>query len=134
MTGIPDLTYNVKEMLTALKENRTKHVTNFKEATILYDKAVKLAGEDLSEMGQEVAKSGKLSDWNPHRIINKLQQPENHVVEYDRAIDMLERCVEIELKLPQTTFAQLVQDKWDFSGELTRSIASNSIYLASKLS
>jgi hypothetical protein len=108
--------YRKEQLLTILKENRTKHRQIFEEACEGFKKeAIRLLGEKLA-----LAQNGK-------RVIMQfaLQQPVDQTREYDRAIKMLELCVGEEVELGEHDFQQYVMDDWSWKGQF---LASNSTY------
>ena len=110
---------NKKDLLKIVIENRTKHISDYKESVNDYKAAaIKLATEHL-----ELAKTGELSKIA--RIKAMPAAPVSYEKEYDRAIRMLELSVEKEIEVEEDVFNQLVLDEWHWKNQF---IASASLY------
>jgi hypothetical protein len=97
---------NRLELLGIVRENATKHVTDYEEAVEDYKSAVlKIAQNNL-----KLAKSGELESFT--KIKSVPQPPQNYATSYTRAIRMLELSVEDVIEVEQDTFNQLVLDEW----------------------
>lgn len=110
--------YRKGDLLEVLKENREKHKAEYDRALVQYNKELI---QDLknklqdAKVGKEVSHIGLL-------------KPEEHLVDYDRAIRMFTLTSEEHVELDQRTFCQLVMDDWDWK----RSFAANTIAYAAK--
>lgn len=107
--------YPATELLKAVKENREKHVADYKEAFINYRKLLKT---ELSDLVARVEKGGEID----HNI--RLRKPESHEREYDQAIRMLEMTGDREIELDGQTFAKLVMDEWEWQQSFTTNTKS----------
>ncbi len=91
------------ELLVILRENREKHRGVFEAALKGYrDEAEKILGETLGDV---------LAGGTP-KIYIMLDRPEDHTLDYDRIIKMLDMQVEDEFILSEERFAQYVMDDW----------------------
>ena len=104
--------YSTEELLAKLKENRTKHEANYKEAMAKYREALK---KELQKKLEEANNGADVS----HSI--KTIRPLQYLSTYDRFITMFEMMVETEIELDSATFAQLVLDEWDWSHNFANS-------------
>lgn len=102
------LTFAVVFLLGKARENRDKHSKAFETARTQYAEAL----IEVLEKKLAAARAGK-----PvlHQI--NLTTPFNNLTEYDRAIEMLEACVDKEIQIDQKLFKQLVQDQWEWKEE-----------------
>lgn len=97
---------NKDELLKIVRENKTKHVSEYEEAVIDYKTGVvKLAKENL-----KLANSGDLSKIA--RIKAAPHAPTSYEDNYNRAIRMLELSVDEVIELEEDVFNQLVLDEW----------------------
>lgn len=108
---------NRNELLEKLKKNREKHRDIFLQAQEGYRKAV------IAELDRmlEDAKAGK----KIKRYI-ELEEPIDQTDDYDRAIAMLEMCVDDVVEINNTEFACYVMDQWSWKEQFT---ATNTVYL-----
>jgi hypothetical protein len=105
-------------LVETLEENKADHIEEFEEAWEAYSE--KLVN-NLETM-LEVAKSGRAAEVRLH--IN-LVRPENHEVDYERAIQMLKWEVNDTVELREDEFANLVQDDWGWAQSFATSYTSN---------
>lgn len=111
-----EITVPKAQLLTILKENRSKHRSIFEEALEGYRKRV----VDELEARLFAARAG--TKWDAMIV---LVQPENHTKEYDRAIQMLEMDINDTVILDEQQFTMFVQDEW---GWTDRFLTSNAPY------
>lgn len=90
-------------LLNELQKNREAHRRIFESAVEGYKEA---ALKRLDELAKQLV-DGKVV---PMAIA--LPMPEDHTIDYDRAIKMVEMEVNEILLLDETEFAQLVMDDW----------------------
>ena len=97
---------NKTELLAIVRENKTKHITEYEEAVTDYKAlAIKLAKENL-----KLAKSGDLEKIKEVKAM--LAAPVSYENDYNRATRMLELSVEDVIELEDDVFNQLVLDEW----------------------
>lgn len=109
---------NRKELLKIVRDNKTKHVTEYEEAVTDYKAGVvKLAKENL-----KLANSGELDKIS--RIKAAPQAPVSYEDNYNRAIRMLELSVDEVIELEENDFNQLVLDEWVWKRAFTAMSAS----------
>lgn len=101
---------------TRLKANRETHEQIYKEAVEGYQKK---AIEFLTEKLAEFQKDPTAKLWT------NLHVPTNHLKEYDRAILMVDQCLDIEVQLSEEDYSKYIQDNWNWSREF---YTSNSSY------
>lgn len=111
------------DLLDRVSKNRDAHQAVFERALGDYEKAVIL---ELQEWLAD-ALAGK-------RVQRKtvLIQPQDHTKDYNRVIDMIEMSVDDEIVLDAHSFMRYVRDEWEWFGQFTETMASNSMYLASR--
>lgn len=109
-----------KQLQATLKENRSKHLKEYREALVNHAEKVKTLATKLGEQ------AGK-SNPNPEKLKKQAQelwslpQPRSFAEDYTRAIEMLEWELEEDVKLTQTEFKQFVQDEWSWQHEFATS-------------
>lgn len=100
-----------KELLTVLRENRTKHVNEYLSAVTVYrDDVVARLKKMLSDAKVEAQKTEPKFDL---RI--DLDAPKSYVESYDTAIKMLEMSTDEIIELSLQEFSQYVEDKWSWA-------------------
>jgi len=105
----PQLVFQVSikkdELITKIRANRANHQAIFEEALEGYKKEIiKLLEERLA-----AAKQGKRIS---HYIT--LVQPESHLDDYDRVLEMLEMSTQDTITVSETQFAWYARDEWDW--------------------
>lgn len=96
------------KLLAILKKNRDEHRGIFLEAQTQFRVvAIKVLDQQL-----KAARSGK-----PFELarLTALCAPEDHTVDYDRSIQMLEMSVDKEIAVDEREFQNYVQDIWQWS-------------------
>jgi hypothetical protein len=94
------------ELLEIVRENKEKHVADYREAVADYKKvAVALAKENLA-----LARTGRLEDIAKMKALPLA--PTSYEDSYNRAIRMLELSVDELIELEEQVFNQLVLDEW----------------------
>ena len=95
-----------KKLLKALQENRELHRKIYAEAVEGFRRAaVQLLEREL--------KTRREHDTGPlKRLSVKLDPPQEHLEEYDTAINMLGWAVDDTIELTAEQFSNLVEDKW----------------------
>lgn len=94
------------DVLEKLKENRTKHEQDYKEACEGY----LVKAEELLKKKLKIIKNGKVEDVNVRLTI-----PQNHLEEYNTVIVMLEMHCNETIDLTSNEVRQFVQNKWSWS-------------------
>jgi hypothetical protein len=107
------MSFDVKELIAKLKENKAKHLAVYEEAVKQY--RIQLIATLVAKL--EAAKVGKKVK---HDI--DLNIPVKYDEEYDNAIAMLEDTKDTTVVLSHTLYSQLVRDQWDWQQDF----ASNS--------
>lgn len=104
-------------LLEVIKKNRAKHKEIVDDVFTNYRKRV------IEELDKALvlAKSGK-------QLITNIQliQPMDMTETYDRAIGMLEMCLDESVSLDTDEYDNYVLDKWDWSRQFSSSSASYS--------
>lgn len=104
-----------QRLLDIIRANRTKHNDTYEAAKTAYaEKGVEL----LKKLIQKLEKGETL------RPYLNLPEPENHVDDYDRAIQMLELDSRDTIELNEQEFRQFVQDEWDWKQNWLTSTSS----------
>lgn len=110
---------NRLELLAIVRDNATKHVSDYDEAVADYKKAVlKIATNNLA-----LAQTGDLEKFT--KIKNNIQPPVNYATSYTRAIRMLELSVEEVIEVEEDVFNQLVLDEWMWKNNF---VATGALY------
>lgn len=118
----------VKVNKTALQEkvtkNRSEHRKIFEEAVEGYRaEAVRLLEEHIKEV-----KNGKL-----RKVSISLPFPEDHTIDYDRVLTMLDMSVDDEVVLQADDFAAYVMDDWHWKRQFLTTNSAYSVTAAGKL-
>lgn len=114
--GESKVTVKKGELLKAIRDNRTSHEADYKEAEEGYrSKSIaKLkAALRAAEEGEEIRSSTGLT------------APTQHLKDYDRVIRMLEMSVAEEITISEQQFQQYVMDEWNWKRDFS---ASNALY------
>jgi hypothetical protein len=102
------LKFKKDDVLKTLVKNRTEHLQIVKENQKGYrEKFEKMLLQRLSDL-----REGK--KVNTHF---DLRFPSSHVDDYDRAIEMLQMCVDTEVTLSQQEFQCYMRDKWSWQAD-----------------
>ena len=109
------------KLLDTLRQNRDKHVEDFKDACTGYREAVE---KNVKELLKTVKKADSDTVLDLELYIN-LSKPVSHKKDYDIAISMLEWSVDEFVNLDQREFRQYVNDEWDWKETFA---ASTSFY------
>ena len=110
---------NVKkdELIAKIKENKEKHIEEFKKAVVAYkEEAEKQLMKEMARLNTDGALDIKLD----------LITPVNNADNYDKILQMFEREVAEVVELQQDEFKEYVQDEFDFA---VTARMSNSAYL-----
>ena len=108
-----------KELLSIVKDNATKHLKEYNEATEDY----KVAVVKLAKANLKLANSGDLEQIK--KIKSVPQHPSNYSDNYSRAIRMLELSVEDTIEVEEHIFSQLVLDEWGWKQNF---VAQSALY------
>ena len=106
------MNFKVKDLIKILKENRIKHIAEFKEAFEGY--LVKI-GEVLKEETKK-HKAGK--DYSRGFSLS-LIVPTSYEKEYTVIIEMLEHCTDDTIMLDRSSFTSYVMDEWQWKNSFT---------------
>ncbi len=112
------------ELLAVLRENRERHVREYKAACIGYrEVALRRLDESFHQAREAVSrlKDGQTVSVMGFRI--SLSVPENYEKAYDQIIRMMEMSVDTEIVLTASQFACFVMDDWEGKEEWAASIA-----------
>jgi len=112
-----EIKVKVENLLEILKGNRQAHRAIFVEALEGYRKeAIELLEKAVAD-----AKAGKKVN-----TFIALEEPIDQTKDYDRAIGMLEMCVDEEITINDREYSQYVMDDWSWKGQF---MATNTKYL-----
>ena len=108
------------ELLEVLKKNRASHRSIFEEAQKGYrEEAIRLLDKALKD-----AREGrKITTYI------RLDVPINQTDDYNRAIKMIEMCVDENIEISETDFANYILDDWHWK---TAFNTTNAFYLNKK--
>ena len=97
---------NRDELLAIVRDNKEKHIEQFKESIADYKKAaLQIAKDNLA-----LVRTGQVEEIA--KVKNMPPKPVSFENEYNRAIRMLELSVDETIMLEQDVFNQLVLDEW----------------------
>ena len=97
---------NKVELLGIVRENKSKHILEYKEAVDDYINAARtIVNYNVDKINQGTVESIAKCKGIP-------SAPKSYEDEYNRAIRMLELSVETEITLEADVFNQLVLDEW----------------------
>lgn len=114
-----------EKLLTVLRNNRTKHIEEYKLAVIGFKQKCKKALEDkLEALNNEAFKDSQLNKV----LYFALTPPKSMEEEYDQVIEMLEFSKNQEITLDRNQFSSWVKDDWDWKQSVG---ATNSFYAES---
>jgi hypothetical protein len=101
------------ELLEIVRENKEKHVAEYREAVADFKKVVVV----LTKENAVLARTGRLEEIA--RIKGIPHAPVSYEDNYNRAIRMLELSVEEQIELEEQIFNQLVLDEWHWKQMFT---------------
>mgnify|MGYP003496371332 CR=1 FL=1 len=107
---------SVDNLLAILRENRTKHIEDFKEAYELFRGEYI---ETLEAMIADVEEEGL-----PPKMQIDLLKPVSYEQDYTQIIEMLEMSVDKEIEITATEFQAYVKDKWSWKTNLNLSFGT----------
>lgn len=108
------ITVTKQDLLAKIKENREKHHQVFLDSLLGYKAAALQALE---------AHVKDLQDGRTPEIRIILSRPVDHTREYDRVIGMLEMDKGSEFTLDEVTYAQYVDDDWQWKRQWLRKMS-----------
>ncbi|AMV24681.1 hypothetical protein VT84_09820 [Gemmata sp. SH-PL17] len=112
------------ELLAVLRENRERHIREYKAACIGYREVALGRLEESFQEAREVVnrlKEGQTVSVVGFRI--SLSVPVNYEKAYDQIIRMMEMSVDTEIVLTASQFACFVMDDWEWKEDWAASIA-----------
>lgn len=112
------------KLITALKQNRAKHIADYQEATKNWQKELKAMVDSAHSLLDKEDYSLFLD--RKHDIFRIDLRPTSHKKEYDTAIEMLEFSADQEIQLDIQQYNAFVKDEWDWRQHWS---ASNAKYL-----
>jgi hypothetical protein len=102
---------NKKELLGIVRDNKEKHIAEYKEAVSDYIEAAK----KVIEYNTKKVDEGTLESIAKCKSVPSA--PKSYEDDYSRAIRMLELSVEKEIELEADVFNQLVLDEWTWKNQ-----------------
>lgn len=118
-----------KKLLEVLKENRSKHESDFNKSVDGYEKEIIEVSEKNVKLAKKVAslvKEGSLTEASQIRFEPLPQRPKSYLDHYNRAIRMVELSADEIIELESEVFNQLVMDEWNWKLSF---VTSNQKYL-----
>ena len=115
-TSMKQIRVDKAQLLKILQKNRSEHRATFLEA----QKAFRVVAIKALDAQLKAARQGRPFELG--RLVS-LTAPEDHTVDYDRSIQMLEMSVDQQITVDEREFQNYVQDVWNWSREW----ASNSM-------
>lgn len=110
------------ELLAVLKENRSRHIKDFKVACEGYrEAALKRIDKIFGEVRDQVARLKKGETVAVIGLHFNLAVPVSHERAYNQTIKMMEMEVEDNVVLTASQFACFVMDDWDWTQEFRNS-------------
>jgi hypothetical protein len=127
------LAYDVNVLITHLKANRDKHVSEYKEALKNYRFEVEQKLLAISALADKQVEDKKFDNFEALRIaLNSLVMltvPKDAEKMYDQYINMLGNTISGEIELSAEDANAIINDGWDWAVEAS---LSNSTYLSSR--
>jgi hypothetical protein len=127
------LAYDVNVLITHLKANRDKHVSEYKEALKNYRFEVEQKLLTISALADKQVEDKKFDNFEALRIaLNSLVMltvPKDAEKMYDQYINMLGNTISGEIELSAEDANAIINDGWDWAVEAS---LSNSTYLSSR--
>ena len=112
------------ELLGTLKENRNRHLQDYKAACEGYRaKAVKLLEAIATDVRNYIGRLKEGSTVEVTGLDFKLPVPVSYAKAYDQIIRMVEMSVDTEMTLTASQFACFVMDDWDWKEEFVKTSA-----------
>jgi len=108
------VTVGRKQLLARLHENREKHEKQYLEAYAGYKERVTQEALKLAEEAKQLKPGDQLRQIH-------LCAPQNHRIDYDRAIDRMEWDTSDEVMLTEGDFNTYVRDEWDWANTFRHS-------------
>lgn len=102
------ITVSRADLLNALRDNREKHVAEYKEAEFAFRETLIAK---LKESLAAVEVHGE--DPRKHMVLS-LDIPQSHQRDYDIAIRMLEMSRDETITIDETKYLQYVEDDWNW--------------------
>lgn len=118
-----------KKLLEVLKENRSKHESDFNKSVEGYEKEIVEVSEKNVKLAKKVAslvKEGDIAEANKIYFEQLPQHPKSYLDHYNRAIRMVELSADEIIELEAEVFNQLVMDEWNWKLSF---VSSNAKYL-----
>lgn len=118
---------NRKDLLVKIRENRTKHVAEFKDAVAGYkDAALKAIDEAVVKLRRSVEELKTGERLAIGAVHFNLTVPVNHAKDYDQVIAMLDMSIDDTLTIKSDEFACYVMDDWGWKAdfEVTKAMYS----------
>ena len=101
------------ELLAKVRVNREKHVAEYDEAVAGYKQAAaKAIDRAMEKLKRQVADLEAGEVLQLAAVQFDLAVPQNHSMDYDQVIAMLEMSVDEELEIQSDEFACYVMDDW----------------------
>jgi hypothetical protein len=108
-----DIKINKAKLLDIVRNNKTKHVAEFKESVEDYKTLVlKIARDNLA-----IAQTGDRTQFG--KIKSMPSAPTSYEDSYTRGIRMLELSEDEVIEIEEHTFNQLVLDEWQWKSSFT---------------
>ena len=114
-----NLDFKKADVLVALKKNLEEHRKIVREAQVGYRKQF----EQELELKLAALRAGDRVNPNSELVV-----PPHHVEDYERAIQILEMCVDEEVELDEHEFQAYVRGQWSWQRQF---LTTNSVYSAS---
>lgn len=118
MSLMPDIEIKKEELLSVLKENLKKHISEVKELLLARQLEINEFFTD------EIGKMHDSDQYQPKEMIS-FPLPKDNSKSYEKAIKMVEMSVNDTIVLNEHQFDQLVMDNWHWKQDL---IATSALY------
>lgn len=112
---------NTTDLLEKLRENRAKHVEEYRKARKTW---LKKAIRQLRKVADRAEKDKRLNNASFNPLFN-LPKPVSYAKSYDTMIARLEAEVEPTVELDEREFNSYWLDNWDWSGQF---VGTTSLY------
>lgn len=116
MSDMREMKMRRTDLTDVLKKNRSEHRVIFEKAV---EGFVVQAQKELATLAERALKG-----WGHIQLAVRLPIPQDYTAEYDKAIKMLEMCIDDEIVITSDDFDRLVMDNWGWKKSFTDTVSN----------
>jgi len=111
------------ELLQVIRDNREKHIEDYEDAVLGWLSKTTMALNNRASVFEDalrLCQDGKKVDIQSMKVdrgLERLKKPTSYLLDYDRAIKMIELHVEDYIEIDDKEFSILVLDEWGWKSE-----------------